>query len=170
MKLTWEWLQVRTFLSTVIVVYVIIVGLVDGCYVVLLPILTASLMGIENSVLAWGFMIGSCSITFTIGPPAAGRFQSVPRYLYVHLCLSPMRSLTRLLSISTNHLTKLSMPNTSFSFSINLFCLMWLFVWRCSEMWSSRSPSKSFNHGVMRGNSSNATVKGIHNYFPFSCF
>lgn len=58
---------------SVIVLYVVIVGLVDGCYVVLLPILTASLMGLENSVLAWGFLVGSSSITFTLGPPTAGR-------------------------------------------------------------------------------------------------
>ena len=49
------------------------VGLVDGCYVVLLPILTTSLVGLENSVLAWGFLIGTSSITFTLGPPVAGK-------------------------------------------------------------------------------------------------
>ena len=54
--------------------YVVVVGLVDGCYVVLLPILTTSLVGIENSVLAWGFLIGTSSITFTLGPPVAGLF------------------------------------------------------------------------------------------------
>ncbi|WAR07024.1 MOT10-like protein [Mya arenaria] len=56
-----------------IVAYVVTVGLVDGCFVVLLPIITAQLMGIENSLLAWGFMIGTCSLTFTLGPPAAGK-------------------------------------------------------------------------------------------------
>lgn len=48
------------------------VGLVDGCFVVLLPIMTASLIGIEKSVVAWGFLIGTCSVTFTLGPPVAG--------------------------------------------------------------------------------------------------
>ena len=53
--------------------YVITVGLVDGCFVVLLPIMTASLIGIEKSVVAWGFLIGTCSVTFTLGPPVAGK-------------------------------------------------------------------------------------------------
>ncbi|XP_053397672.1 uncharacterized protein LOC123552153 [Mercenaria mercenaria] len=57
---------------TGIVLYVITVGLVDGCFVVLLPIMTASLIGIEKSVVAWGFLIGTCSVTFTLGPPVAG--------------------------------------------------------------------------------------------------
>ncbi|XP_069134062.1 monocarboxylate transporter 3-like [Argopecten irradians] len=55
-----------------IVVYVIIVGLVDGCYVVLLPVLTTALMGPENTVIAWCFLVGTSSITFTLGPPVAG--------------------------------------------------------------------------------------------------
>lgn len=55
-----------------LVVYVICIGLVDGCYVVLLPLLTATLVGEDKAVLAWGFLVGACSITFTIGPPVAG--------------------------------------------------------------------------------------------------
>ncbi|XP_033741540.1 LOW QUALITY PROTEIN: uncharacterized protein LOC117328207 [Pecten maximus] len=55
-----------------IVTYVIIIGLVDGCYVVLLPVLTTSLMGPENTVIAWCFLVGTSSITFTLGPPIAG--------------------------------------------------------------------------------------------------
>ncbi|XP_067676408.1 uncharacterized protein [Haliotis asinina] len=52
--------------------YVIVIGLVDGCYVVLLPLLTCSLVGSDKAVLAWGFLIGTSSITFTLGPPVAG--------------------------------------------------------------------------------------------------
>ncbi|XP_041352590.1 uncharacterized protein LOC121371038 isoform X2 [Gigantopelta aegis] len=52
--------------------YIVIVGLVDGCYVVLLPLLTCSLMGSEKMVLAWGFLIGTASFTFMLGPPVAG--------------------------------------------------------------------------------------------------
>ncbi|KAJ8315671.1 hypothetical protein KUTeg_007821 [Tegillarca granosa] len=55
-----------------IIVYVLCVGLVDGCYVVLLPVLTATLVGADNAVLAWGFLVGTSSITFTLGPPVAG--------------------------------------------------------------------------------------------------
>ncbi|XP_071115322.1 uncharacterized protein [Haliotis cracherodii] len=52
--------------------YVIVIGLVDGCYVVLLPLLTCSLVGSDKAVLAWGFLVGASSITFTLGPPVAG--------------------------------------------------------------------------------------------------
>ena len=61
---------VQTFSG--LAIYVICVGLIDGCYVVLLPTNTAMLMGPKNVVLAWGFLIGFSSITFTLGPPCAG--------------------------------------------------------------------------------------------------
>ncbi|KAK3097753.1 hypothetical protein FSP39_012826 [Pinctada imbricata] len=57
---------------TGIIAYVLVIGLVDGCYVVLLPVLTSALLTGENIVSAWGFLIGTCSITFTLGPPVAG--------------------------------------------------------------------------------------------------
>ena len=57
-----------------LVAYVIFVGLVDGCYVVLLPVLTSTLIGSGNdSVLAWGYLTMVCSITYTLGPPVAGK-------------------------------------------------------------------------------------------------
>ncbi|XP_062585339.1 uncharacterized protein LOC134247004 isoform X1 [Saccostrea cucullata] len=62
--------MIRSFIG--IIFYVVVVGLVDGCYVVLLPVLTVSLMAGENSVTAWGFLIGTSSVTFTLGPPVAG--------------------------------------------------------------------------------------------------
>ncbi|CAH1798541.1 unnamed protein product [Owenia fusiformis] len=55
-----------------LIIYVICVGLVDGCYVVLLPVMTSALVGADNTVLAWGFLIGTSSFTFTLGPPVAG--------------------------------------------------------------------------------------------------
>ncbi len=55
-----------------LVAYVVIIGLVDGCFVVLLPVLTTTLLGVENKEMAWGFLISLSSITFTIGPPIAG--------------------------------------------------------------------------------------------------
>ena len=61
---------IRSFAG--IATYIVIVGLVDGCYIVLLPLLTCSLMGSEKMVLAWGFLIGTASFTFTMGPPVAG--------------------------------------------------------------------------------------------------
>ena len=55
-----------------LVTYVVIVGIVDGCFVVLLPVLTATLAGVERAVVAWGFAIGASSVTFTLGPAIAG--------------------------------------------------------------------------------------------------
>ena len=55
-----------------LITYVICVGLVDGCYVVLIPILNATLAGADSAVLAWGFLSGFSSIFFTAGPPLAG--------------------------------------------------------------------------------------------------
>ena len=55
-----------------LITYVVFVGLVDGCYVVLLPVLTSTLF-VEQRVLAWGFLACVNSITFTLGPPVAGR-------------------------------------------------------------------------------------------------
>ena len=55
-----------------LLVYVIVLGLVDGCFVVLIPVLTTTLMGAEQTVLAWGFTEGCSALTFTLGPPIAG--------------------------------------------------------------------------------------------------
>ncbi len=55
-----------------LVSYVIIVGLVDGCYVVLLPILSTALIGAENKMLGWGLLVTVASVTYTVGPPVAG--------------------------------------------------------------------------------------------------
>ena len=60
----------RTF--SVLMGYVVCMGLVDGCYVVLLPILTCSMVDDKKAVLSWGFLAGTTAVTFTMGPPIAG--------------------------------------------------------------------------------------------------
>ena len=62
----------RSFAS--VLIYVILVGLVDGCYVVLLPTLTEAFTSEDNKVAAWGVLNFFCSISFTLGPPVAGGF------------------------------------------------------------------------------------------------
>lgn len=81
--------MIRSF--TGIILYVVIIGLVDGCYVVLLPVLTVSLMAGENSVTAWGFLIGTSSVTFTLGPPVAGKlmFEGCKRELQNSFVILP---------------------------------------------------------------------------------
>ena len=53
--------------------YVIVIGLLDGCYVVLLPTLTEAFSGNENKFLGWGFLNLVCSVSFTMGPVTAGK-------------------------------------------------------------------------------------------------
>ena len=68
-----------------IVAYAVVIGLVDGCYVVLLPVLTTTWAGAENEVLAWGFVSGTAAFTFTLGPPVAGAtsWKMFPSSLYI---------------------------------------------------------------------------------------
>ncbi|XP_078700203.1 monocarboxylate transporter 10-like [Branchiostoma floridae x Branchiostoma belcheri] len=54
----------------------VLLGLFDGCFVTLLPILTVDLVGVENMSLAWGFTLGSCSVSIILGPPTAGWIRS----------------------------------------------------------------------------------------------
>ena len=63
----------RTFGA--IIAYVTLTGVVDGCYVVLLPTLTEAFTGEDKKVLAWGILNFFASITFTLGPPVAGTYR-----------------------------------------------------------------------------------------------
>ncbi|KAL3881964.1 hypothetical protein ACJMK2_028346 [Sinanodonta woodiana] len=62
---------------TGVIIYVVVAGLVDGCFVVLLSILTMNVVGLENAGLAWSFLTGISSITFTLGPPIAGNIYDI---------------------------------------------------------------------------------------------
>ena len=73
---------IKTFAG--LVIYVILVGLVDGCFVVMMPLLTLTLAGVENKVLAWGYLVGVSSVTFTLGPPVAG--ENSLSYFCLHGC------------------------------------------------------------------------------------
>ena len=61
---------IKTFAG--LMTYVICVGLVDGCFVVMMPLLTLTLAGVENKVTAWGYLVGVSSVTLMLGPPVAG--------------------------------------------------------------------------------------------------
>lgn len=50
-----------------IILYVVIIGLVDGCYVVFLLVLMVFLMVGENFVMVWGFLIGISFVIFMFG-------------------------------------------------------------------------------------------------------
>lgn len=50
-----------------IILYVVIIGLVDGCYVVFFLVLMVFLMVGENFVMVWGFLIGISFVIFMFG-------------------------------------------------------------------------------------------------------
>lgn len=56
-----------------LVCFVLLLGLSDGCYSVLLPILTTTFCGQDRTLLGWGVLNLMCSVTFTLGPPVAGK-------------------------------------------------------------------------------------------------
>lgn len=53
-------------------VYVCCAGLTDGCYCVLLPLLTSHFLGADRAPTAWGFVVATCSISFMTGPALTG--------------------------------------------------------------------------------------------------
>lgn len=56
-----------------LIFYVVILGLVDGCFVVLLPTMTIRLLGSEKASIGWSFLTGVAGITFALGPFVAGK-------------------------------------------------------------------------------------------------
>jgi MCP family monocarboxylic acid transporter-like MFS transporter 10 len=67
-----------------LIAYCTVHGLVDGCFVVLLPIVTSKLVGSEKASVAWGFLVAVCSLTFMTGPPMAGKKYLVCEYVTVN--------------------------------------------------------------------------------------
>lgn len=67
-----------------IILYVVIIGLVDGCYVVFLLVLMVFLMVGENFVMVWGFLIGISFVIFMFGFFVVGKlmFEGCKRELY----------------------------------------------------------------------------------------
>ncbi|XP_013078826.2 monocarboxylate transporter 12-like isoform X2 [Biomphalaria glabrata] len=53
-------------------VFAVVRGLLDGAHNVMLPMLTASMVGRKKAMLGWGYIAGAISLTYTIGPPIAG--------------------------------------------------------------------------------------------------
>ncbi|XP_059152863.1 monocarboxylate transporter 12-like [Physella acuta] len=58
-------------------VFAVVRGLLDGAHIVMLPMLTASMVGQNKALLGWGYIAGAISITYTIGPPIAGYLKDV---------------------------------------------------------------------------------------------
>lgn len=60
-----------------LVVYVIVLGLLDGSYIGLMSIVTLEIVKINNIIRAWGILYFCQSFTYLLGPPTAGEYWSV---------------------------------------------------------------------------------------------
>ena len=56
------------------VVYALIMGLFDGCFISLLGPIAYDIVGPAGASQAIGFLLGMCSIPLTVGPPIAGKW------------------------------------------------------------------------------------------------
>ena len=54
------------------IVFALIMGLFDGCFISLLGPIAFDLVGPAGASQAIGFLLGMCSIPLTVGPPIAG--------------------------------------------------------------------------------------------------
>ena len=56
----------------VLVVYVVVLGILDGSYIGLMSIVTLDIVGVDKIAPAWGILFFCQSFTYLLGPPAAG--------------------------------------------------------------------------------------------------
>lgn len=57
---------------TIIIVFVLAIGLFDGCFISMIGPIAIDICGPEGASQAIGFLFGLCALPLTIGPPAAG--------------------------------------------------------------------------------------------------
>lgn len=55
-----------------LVVYVVVLGILDGSYIGLMSIVTLDMVGVHKIAPAWGILFFCQSFTYLLGPPAAG--------------------------------------------------------------------------------------------------
>ena len=55
-----------------LVVYVVVLGILDGSYIGLMSIVTLDIVGVHKIAPAWGILFFCQSFTYLLGPPAAG--------------------------------------------------------------------------------------------------
>ena len=56
-----------------LVVYVVVLGILDGSYIGLMSIVTLDIVGVHKIAPAWGILFFCQSFTYLLGPPAAGK-------------------------------------------------------------------------------------------------
>ena len=55
-----------------LVLYVVVLGILDGSYIGLMSIVTLDIVGVHKIAPAWGILFFCQSFTYLLGPPAAG--------------------------------------------------------------------------------------------------
>lgn len=55
-----------------LVLYVVVLGILDGSYIGLMSIVTLDIVGVHKIASAWGILFFCQSFTYLLGPPAAG--------------------------------------------------------------------------------------------------
>ena len=75
------------------ILFSLILGLFDGCFITLLGPIAFDICGRSGASQAIGFLLGLSSIPLTLGPPIAGQFmiQSVEKKINSHLCYQGSR-------------------------------------------------------------------------------
>lgn len=56
----------------IIIIFVLLIGLFDGCFISMIGPIAIDICGPEGASQAIGFLFGLCALPLTIGPPAAG--------------------------------------------------------------------------------------------------
>ena len=59
---------------TSLTIYALVYGFFDGCFVVLIAVLTGDIVGREKMNSAFGSLYGVVAVPLTLGPPIAGKF------------------------------------------------------------------------------------------------
>ena len=62
----------HAFAFPMMIVFALVMGLFDGCFISLLGPIAFDIVGPAGASQAIGFLLGMCSIPLTVGPPIAG--------------------------------------------------------------------------------------------------
>lgn len=68
-----------------LVLYVVVIGILDGSYIGLMSIVTLDIVGVHKISSAWGILFFCQSFTYLLGPPAAGTSSNVKVNYLSHL-------------------------------------------------------------------------------------
>jgi len=77
-----NWPIFQGFVFEALIVFALIMGLFDGCFISLLGPIAFDIVGPAGASQAIGFLLSLCSIPLTVGPPIAGMKQWLLRFIW----------------------------------------------------------------------------------------